>query len=460
MRTFDLLIIGTGPAGTQAALRAAQEGRRTAIVERNSVVGGVCLHTGTIPSKTLRQAVLDLSDYQTRGLYQQHSTPRSRPDMAPLIGRVRQVIATETTFQEELLLSRGITVIRGTARFLDPHLVAVTKDDGEETIRGETVLISVGTIPRRPPDIPFDGCRILDTDELLELESLPSSLIIIGGGVIGTEYASILSLLDVKVTLVNRSSRLLPFVDPDLVGELHDELTARDVIIHSGAEVAGVESDGERAVVRLEDGTVLTADVLLYCAGRQSAAPMLQLEEAGLTANASGTLAVDGDFRTAVPHIFAAGDVIGFPSLASASREQGRVAACRALGVPCRPVEEILPFGIYSVPEIAMVGPTEEAARGEGFDVVTGVGRFADTARGQIIGDVRGILKLVVERESRLLMGAHIIGTGATELIHQAQMAIQFKVPYTYFVRTVMNYPTLSRVYKLAAWDLLEKLGD
>jgi NAD(P) transhydrogenase len=461
MRSYELLIVGTGPAGVQAALRAAREGRKTAVVERRKLIGGVCLHTGTIPSKTLRQAAVDLSGYHTRGLYEGSSADRPRVSMDLLHGRILQVIATELRFQENLLKARGVEVIHGTGVLLDDHTVRVCGENGEEEdVRGDAILIAVGTSPLHPTNIPFDGHTILDSDQLLDLPELPRTMIIIGGGVIGSEYASILSLMDVDVTLVNRASHLLPFVDEDIVTELEDDMATRSVRIRGESEVEAIEQRGPGARVRLKSGETLEAEVLMFCAGRQSVAPTLGLEAAGLACDSRGLLPVDEDFRTAVPNIFAAGDVIGFPSLASTSREQGRVAACRALDVPCRAVEDVLPIGIYTVPEIAMVGPTEAAAVQEGLAVVSGIGRYEHTARGQIIGDTRGLLKMVVDRESRRLLGAHMIGTGATELIHLAMVAIGFDTPYTYFVRTVMNYPTLSRVYKLAAWDVLEQLGD
>jgi NAD(P) transhydrogenase len=461
MRNYELLIVGTGPAGVQAALRAARDGRKTAVIERRKMIGGVCVHTGTIPSKTLRQAVVDLSGYRTRGLYETAPAERPRIEMDLLRRRVYRVIEAEVGFQENLLNSRGVDVIQGNARFVDPHTVRVSGENGDEDVRGERILVAVGTTPMHPGNVPFDGRSVLDSDQLLDMERLPRSMIIVGGGVIGSEYASILSLLDVDVTLVNRTPRLLPFVDEDLVAELEKEMTGRGVVIHGDAEVEAYEAarEGHGARVTLRGGEVLEADTVLFCAGRRSAADSIDPAAAGLTCDARGQLAVDEDFRTCVSHIHAAGDVIGFPSLASASREQGRVAACRALGIPCSPVTDLLPFGIYTVPEMAMVGPTEKEAAREST-VISGIGRYEETARGQIIGDTRGLLKIVVDVPSRRLLAAHLIGTGAAELVHLAQTAIACGVPYTYFVRTVMNYPTLSRVYKLAAWDVLEKLGD
>jgi len=460
MDSYDLLIVGTGPAGVQAALRARRSGRKTAVIERMVLVGGTCIHRGTIPSKTLRQAVIDLSGFREWGIYEAGPAPRPRLPMGDLRKRCDRVIAAEVAWQERLFESRGVDVIRGNATFLDPHSFRVEREDGVREVRGEAILISVGSSPVHPGDIPFDGTAIMDSDQILGLGELPRSLTVVGGGVIGSEYAAIFSLLDVEVTLVNRTEHLLPFVDHSLVALLERELTDRQMTLELGVSVAKIERTEAGARTTLDDGRTIETEALLYCAGRQGAAAGLGLEAAGLTTNARGCLVVDEDFRTEVPHIFAAGDVIGFPALASTSREQGRVAACRAFDEPCRPVSTLLPFGIYTVPEISMVGPTEREALEQGLDIVVGIGHYGDTARGQIIGDHTGILKLIVSRPDRKLIAGHMIGTGAAELVHLAQMAIATDLEYTWFIRQVMNYPTLARVYKLAAWDILEKLGD
>jgi len=460
MRSFELLVIGTGPAGVQAALRARRAGREVAVVERMAVVGGTCLHYGTIPSKTLRQVMIDLSGFRHWGLYESGPVRRPRVPMEKLRRRCHEVIATEAAWQDRLLETRGVTLLKGHGRLLDPNTVRVEGREGAVEVRADRILLAVGSTPAHPPEVPFDGRRVLDSDQILALDELPRSLTVVGGGVIGSEYASIFSLLDVEVTLVNRGDRLLPFLDHDIVSELTRELVRRGLRLEMDATVEGIEATDEGARVRLRDGRTVESGAVLFCAGRRGAAAELGIENAGLRPDERGCLEVDADFRTRVESVFAAGDVIGFPSLASVSREQGRVAACRALDVPCRPLETLLPFGIYTVPEIAMVGPTEGEAREKGTDVVTGTGRYEDTARGQIIGDRTGLLKLVVRRDDRRLLGAHILGTGAAELIHLAQLAIATEQPYTLFVRQVMNFPTLARVYKIAAWDLLEKLGD
>lgn len=457
MESFDLLIVGTGPAGVQAALRARQAGKNVAVVERMSLIGGTCIHQGTIPSKTLRQAVIDLSGFREWGIYGEGARHRPRIPMHELRDRCDRVIASEVEWQERLLRSRGITIIRGSACFVDPNTLTI---DGERKVRGDSIILAVGSRPTHPEGIPFDGRCILDSDEILRIDELPRSLTVVGGGVIGSEYAAIFSLLDIDVTLVNRTNHLLGFVDETIIEELERELVERGIRLELGVTVERIErtENGTRTV--LDDGRTIETEALLFCAGRNGAAPDLCLDQIGLSVNRRGCLEVDENFRTAVPSVYAAGDVIGFPALASTSREQGRVAACHAIGESCRPVETLLPYGVYTVPEIAMVGPTEGEAKERGIDIAVGIGRYEDTARGQIIGDRTGVLKLLVDRPTRKLIAGHMIGTGAAELIHMAQMAIATDLEYTWFLRQVMNYPTLARVYKLAAWDLWEKLGD
>lgn len=457
---YDLLVIGTGPAGIQAALRARRAGKRTVVVEKRDSVGGTSVHTGTIPSKTLRQAVLDLSGFRHWGLYGSGPERRPRIPMAELRAACDRVIAAEVEFLDRLMRQRDVDLLRGVARFVGPNTVAVRSAAGEVRLEADHILLAVGSVPFHPADVAFDGRRVMDSDQVLALEELPRSLAVVGGGVIGSEYASIFSLLDVKVTLVHRGERILDFLDETILAEIGSQLAEREVEFRPDADVRKIETTEDGVRLTLSKGDPVVADALLFCAGRTGAAPLLDLEAAGLAADPRGRLAVDGDFRTAVPHIFAAGDVIGFPALASASREQGRVAACRAVGVDCRPIEKLLPYGIYTIPEISMVGLTERQARESGLEVETGLARYGDTARGQIIGDTSGLLKLVVSREDGKILGAHLLGTGAAELIHLAVMAMDHDAPYTYFLRSVMNYPTLARVFKVCAWYIWEKIGD
>jgi NAD(P) transhydrogenase len=460
MLKVDLLVLGSGPAGTRAALRARRAGRRVAVVERRGLVGGRCVHTGTIPSKTLRQAIMDLTGYQYQGLYGDVFPPRPDVPMAELRARCEKVIAAETAIHYRMLESRGVEALTGEARFLDSHRVRVECAEGSTDVHGERILIAAGSEPFRPEGIPFDGRRILDSDQILTIPRLPETLAVVGGGVIGSEYAAFFSLLSTDITLIHRGSHLMPFVDDDIIAKLEEILAVRGVHLRTGTTIERYELLDEGVRLTLGDDTTAEFGAVLYCAGRRGSTAGLDLAKAGLAADAHGCLAVDSDFRTAVPHIHAAGDVIGYPSLASVSQEQGRVAACRALDVPCRPVEALLPFGVWTVPEISMVGPTEAMARAQGLDVVAGRGRYEDTARGQILGDRSGLLKLLVDRGTRRLVAAHMIGMDATELIHLAQLAITFEASYTVFIRQVMNYPTLSRVYKAAAWNVLEQLGD
>jgi NAD(P) transhydrogenase len=404
--------------------------------------------------------VMDLSGFRQWGLYRGGPTVRPRIPMAELRDRCDAVIGAEASFQERLLRSRGIDVIQGEARFLDEHTLRVDGENGVSEVRGDAILIAVGSVPYHPENVPFDGVRVLDSDQILDVAELPRSLTVVGGGVIGSEYASIFSLLDIDVTLINRGAHLLPFIDATLIADLEQILAGRAVDLRLGADVKTIEIHGDRVRTTLADESSVETEALLYCAGRNGGAASLSPEMAAIELDDRGQIPVDDEFRTSTRNIYAAGDVIGFPSLASVSREQGRVAACRALGVPCRPVEPLLPYGIYTVPEIATVGLNEHEARAEGIDVETGIGRYEDTARGQIIGDHQGLLKLVVDKQSNRIIGAHLLGTGATELVHFAQLAMNFGARWQHFVRQVMNYPTLSRVFKVAAWDLFEKLGD
>lgn len=459
MAVYDLAIIGSGPAGVQAALRAAGTGRRVAVVEKHTCVGGVCIHTGTIPSKTLRQAVMDLTGYTFRGLYHLNLERRPPITMKCLWERCQEVIAAEVASQERLLGNRGVEVVPGVARFLDPNTLLVHGPGPPRRLEARRILIAVGTVPEHLEWVPFDGRRVLDSDQVLSIPALPRSLAIVGGGVIGSEYASIYSLLDMQLTLVNRGSRLVSFIDEEITAELERELRGRGVALLMEKGVERIDLDGPLVRTRLDDGTVLETEALLFCAGRRGAVEGLDLAAAGLEADQRGRIPVDDRFRTRVPHIYAAGDVIGFPSLASASREQGRVAAAYALGETPRPIESLLPFGVYTIPEIAVVGPSEQQARERGMQILVGTARFGDTARGQIIGDTTGLLKLIMDAETRKILATHIIGSLASELVHLGQMAITFGATCEFFHQAVMNYPTLARAYKLASYQLMEKSG-
>ncbi len=469
MRHFELCVIGSGPGGQKAAIQAAKLGKRVGVVEQRATVGGVALHTGTIPSKTLREVILmvggagsaapRVKDFRVAG---RDATLRE------LRLHYQAVIRTQIEIVREQLERNGVTVINGRARFTDPHTVEVEGEHASETVTADHVIIAVGTMPSRPAEIPFDDQSIITTDELFRLPGVPHSLIIVGGGVIGTEYASMFSALGVRVTLIEGRARLLEFVDGEIIEALQYHLRQGGMTLRLGEHVVAIKKmaapkgartvDGEVAEVTLESGKTLVADCLMYCVGRQGATDGLNLDAVGLQVDRRGRLEVDGDYRTAVPHVFAVGDVIGFPALAPTSMEQGRVAACRIFGAPCDAMAQLLPYGIYAIPEISMVGKTEEELTREGIPYEAGVAQYREIARGQLLGDEIGMLKLLINPHTRAVLGVHAIGTGATELIHIGQAVIAFNGTADYFVDAVFNYPTLAECYRVAALNGLNKL--
>ncbi len=461
MRHFDLCVVGSGPGGQKAAIQAAKLGKRVCVVEQREQVGGVAVHTGTIPSKALREVILRaggvtpgaprVTDFRDAG---------QRASLRTLWQHYQGVIATETEIVREQLARNDIALITGQARFDDPHTLTAAGATARETVTAEHVVLAVGTVPARPPSVPFDAATIITTDELFTLPAIPHSLIIVGGGVIGTEYASMLSVLGVRVTLIDTRPRLLDFVDGEVVEALQYHLRQGGMTLRLGEQVAAIRPAAGAATaaeVELESGKTVVADCLLYCVGRQGATDALQLQAAGLTVDARGRLAVDQDYRTVVPHVFAVGDVIGFPALASTSMEQGRVAACRMFGARCDSMMQTLPYGIYAIPEISMVGRTEEQLTRDGVPYETGVAQYREIARGQLLGDEIGMLKLLIEPDTHAVLGVHIIGTGATELIHIGQAVIALGGTADYFVDAVFNYPTLAECYRVAALNALNK---
>lgn len=476
MRKFDLCVIGSGPAGQKAAIQAAKLGRSVAVVEQRDALGGVAINTGTIPSKALREAILDFGGRTT--------VAPSLADFAaakPALNRAggfvglmeacHRVIKKEIDLVRDHFASNGVTVLIGRGQFKDPRSIEVVGVHATETIAADYTLISVGTIPTTPTGIPFDGKQIFSSDDVLKLAHIPRSMIVVGGGVIGTEYASMLAALGVRVTLIEGRARLLDFVDAEITEALQYHLRQSGVTLRLGEKVVKIEKreapeaqkrEGVLEVVEatLESGKTLTADTLLYAIGRQGCTEGLNLPAAGLTADARGRIAVNKDYQTAVPNIYAAGDVIGFPALASTSMEQGRLAACHMFGVKCDTIDGLLPYGIYSIPEISMVGWTEEKLTADAIPYEAGIASYRETARGQLLGDEIGTLKLLFHQESRTLLGVHIIGTNATELVHIGQCAIAFKATADYFINTVFNYPTLAECYKIAALNGINKLGN
>jgi NAD(P) transhydrogenase len=457
---FDLLVIGSGPAGQKAAIQAAKLGRRVGIVERRHMVGGVCVNTGTIPSKTLREAVVYLTGLSQREIYGDSYRVQAEITMHDLAGRTRHVIEREIDVIRNQLQRNHVELITGEARFVDPHTLGVLIDGAlERHVSAGKIVIAVGTKPSHPSDVAFDGSTIVDSDGLLQLERIPASLVVVGAGVIGIEYASMLAALGTKVTLVEQRTRLLEFCDAEVVEGLQHYLRELGVVFRFGEIVVGVERRDGGTITLLESGKRIAADAVFYSAGRRGATDELDLAATGLEADERGRLSVGSRFRTAVDHIWAVGDVIGFPSLAATSMEQGRLAARDAFGEPWAPASVALPFGIYAIPEISFVGRNEEELTAAGIPYEVGISRYRELARGQILGDSYGMLKLLVSTEDRSLLGVHILGTGATELIHVGQTAIALGGTVDYFADAVFNYPTLAEAYKVAAIDAANKMS-
>jgi NAD(P) transhydrogenase len=459
MAQYDLLVIGSGPAGQKAAVQAAKLGKTVGIIERKAGIGGVSTNTGTIPSKALREAVLYLSGFRQRNLYGTGYRLKEAVTIEDLAFRSNHIIKSEIEIVKDQMARNRIDLIFGEACFVDPHRLLVQQAGTATEHYAHVIVIAVGTVPTRPADIPFDGHTIIDTDGLITLKRLPTAIIIVGGGVIGTEYASILAMIGVKVVLIDKRPRLLEFVDAQIIDALQRQMTDIGVTLYHEEEVVAIrkESDGQ-VTVSLTHRPPITATTLMYAIGRIGATQRLNLAAVGITPDARGRVIVNEHFQTAIPHIYAAGDVIGFPALASTSMQQGRHAACHAFGHPDHTDTDLLPYGIYAIPEISMVGRTEEDLLKADIPYAVGVAHYREIARGQLIGDQTGMLKLLFHRHTHALLGVHAIGEGATELIHigQAVMAYQGKIDY--FIDTVFNYPTLAECYKVAALDGINRL--
>ena len=456
---YDLAVIGSGPAGQRAAVAAAKLGKRVAVVDRRDMIGGVCIHTGTIPSKALREAILYLSGFRQRTFYGRDYTLQDRISVADLVARVRTVLDRETEIVRSQLKRSGIESVRGTARFADPHTLVVETPSGEVPLAAERILIACGTRPAHSAGIPLDGRHIFDSDQLLTVDSLGKQTIVVGAGVIGLEYASMLTALGHTVTVIDQRPTILDFLDQEMIEALSYHMRRQGATFRLGETVIAVERDARgRVLARLESGKTVQGDALLYTVGRQANTEGLALEAAGLQADSRGRIAVDGAGQTAVPHIYAAGDVIGFPSLASTSMEQGRLAACHMFGLPCVSRPELLPYGVYSVPEISMVGRTEQELTRARIPYEVGMAKYAELARGQIIGDDIGFLKILFDPLTRKVLGVHVIGEGASEIIHIGQAVLTLDGTIDYFRDTVFNYPTLAEAYKVAALNGFNKL--
>ena len=458
---YDLIVIGSGPAGRRAAIQAAKLGKSVLVVDKQQRVGGVSVHTGTIPSKTLRETVLNLSGWRERSFYGRAYKVKSHITAADLYKRLHLTLDHEVQVQEHQFARNQVQTIHGHARFVDSHSIEIAcSDDEDRRCSAERFLIAVGTKPFRPKEIPFDGKRVLDSDDILSLETLPKSLAVIGAGVIGLEYATIFSALDTQVTLIEPRTSFLDFVDRELIDEFTHELRDRGVDLRLGCKVSLIENAGhERCQVHLEDGRRVQVDAALFAAGRMGATDDLSLDACGLETDKRGRLSVDeNSFQTAVSHIFAAGDVIGFPSLASTSMEQGRIAACHAFDKQASKAPAFFPYGIYAVPEISMIGMTEEEVRLRDIPYECGIARFRETSRGQIMGLSTGFLKMIFGIADRRLLGVHIVGEGATELIHIGQAVLNLGGSLDYFIDNTFNYPTLAEAYKIAALDAWNRI--
>ncbi len=457
---FDLVVIGSGPGGQKAAIMAAKLGRKVAVIDSKSMVGGVCVNTGTIPSKTLREAVMYLTGMQLRDLYGASYRVKEEITISDLLARLQHVIGRETEVIRAQLMRNHIELVPGTARFVDPHTLSIDIEGvgAHRTVTADKVVIATGTLPAHPPHVDFDALRVLDSDQILTLEHVPDSLVVVGAGVIGVEYASIFAALGTRVTLVEKRPQMLDFCDPEIVESLKFHLRDHTMSFRFGEEVESVVSSGRGTITTLASGKKIAAEVVMHSAGRQGNTAELSLDLAGLTADRRGRLAVNGNYQTEVPHIYAVGDVIGFPALAATSMDQGRLAAAHAFGEPANELHGLQPIGIYTIPEISYCGRTEGELTRESVPFEVGISRYRELARGQIIGDSYGMLKLIVHADSREILGVHVFGTNATELVHIGQAIMGCGGTVDYLVDTVLNYPTLSEAYKVAALDVSNKL--
>lgn len=464
MRHFDCIVIGSGPGGQKAAIQAAKLGKSVCIIEKNNVLGGTSINTGTIPSKALREAVLHLTGLNKRSLFGENFRVKRTITVADLIYVSQQVVHNELELIRDQLERNNVELIWGSARFDQEIVIFVDRPDDFEVVSGDIVVIATGTRPARPESVPFDNRTVFTSDELLKLDHIPKSMIVVGGGVIGTEYACMLAALGVKITLVEGRHEVLGFLDREITEAFQYQMRRVGMTLRLGEKVAKIErlpetkNNGPAVQATLESGKSLQAHTLMYAVGRQGTTTSLKLEKAGLVADDRERLKVNENYQTSVPNIYAVGDVIGFPALASTAMEQGRLAVCHAFGAPTRSIPELFPYGIYAIPEISMVGKTEDQLTTAGIPYEAGIAQYRELARGQLLGDTDGMLKLLIHQENHQILGVHAIGTGATELIHigQAVMALQGTVDY--FINNVFNYPTLAEAYKVAGLNGMNKL--
>ena len=465
MRHFDCIVIGTGPAGQRAAIQAAKLGKRVCIIERNQVIGGAAINTGTIPSKALREAVMHLTGHNRRNLFGKHARVKRNISFADLATVGQQVITNELEVIRDAFERNDVELFWGHAHFEGPNLIQVNHDEESELLTADKFMICTGTRPARPDNVPFTQDRVVCSDEVLKMSKVPSSMIVVGGGVIGTEYACIMAALGVRVTLIEGRPQILGFLDDEICEAFQFQLRRMGVTLRLGEKVERIEvlddQGPKNTVVQaiLESGKTIQAETLLYSIGRQGVCSQLALENVGIEYDDRERLKVNKHYQTNIEHVYAAGDVIGFPALASTAMEQGRLAVCHAFGVETHSMPELFPFGVYGVPEIAMVGKTERQLTEDGIPYEAGIALYDEIARGQLLGDTHGMLKLLIHQRTRKILGVHCIGTGATELVHIGQTAMAFGGTVDFFVHNVFNYPTLAEAYKIAALNGANKLA-
>jgi NAD(P) transhydrogenase len=459
-QSYDLIVIGSGPAGQKGAICAAKLRKRVAMVDRTLMMGGVCVHTGTIPSKSVREAIFQLTGIAVRTFYGSNYRGKGDVSVHDLASRVTNIVSRETEVIRAQLRRNGVAIYQGMAHFADANSIEVNGESEKVTLRGEHILIACGTRPARSSDIPFDGKRIIDTDEFTCIGSLPREIVVVGAGVVGLEYASFMAAVGAEVTLIDQRPVILDFVDREIVEALAYHLRQMGTMFRLGEKVTrvGIDEKRDRVFAELESGKKVQGDMLLYAVGRQANGDLLHLEAAGLQADSRGKIKVNEDYQTAVPHIYAAGDIIGFPALASTSMEQGRLASCRMFGAPSEHMPELFPYGIYTIPEISTVGQTEEQLTAAKIPYEVGISKFNELAKSMMLGDETGMLKLLFDRHTRKLLGVHILGQRATEIVHIGQAVLAYGGLIDYFRDTVFNYPTLAEAYKVAALDGLNKL--
>jgi NAD(P) transhydrogenase len=457
---FDLVVIGSGPAGQKGAICAAKLRKRVALIDRTVMMGGVCVHTGTIPSKSVREAIFQLTGSAVKSFYGNAYRGNGDISVKDLAFRVQSVVVRETDVIRAQLKRNGVFIYQGMAQFLDPNTVEIQGESDKTVIRGEHVLIACGTRPAGNTDIPFDGKRVFDTDQINTLQGLPRELIVVGAGVVGLEYTSFMAAMGVEVTLIDQRPQLLDFVDREIIEALAYHLRQMGTTFRLGDKVTrvGFDEQRDRVFAELESGKKVQANALLYAVGRQANGDLIGLEAAGLQPDPRGKVIVNAEYQTSVPHIYAAGDVIGFPALASTSMEQGRLASCHMFGAPSQNMSALFPYGIYTIPEISMVGQTEEKLTAAKVPYEVGIAKYKELAKSMMLGDESGMLKLLFDRNTKKLLGVHAIGQRATEIIHIGQAVLAYGGSIEYFRDTVFNYPTLAEAYKVAALDGLNKL--